>query len=121
MGLNLYLGNTFIVTKNGMFVVKGYATEGLFKLTVTSVNYNNGAPSSAYIVDSHDMQHARLWHASCFSSIKNKMKIGLIPKHDFQSKACEVCVQSKYARKPFKNIERSSKNLGSINCHIWFK
>lgn len=78
----------------------GYATEGLFKLNVTSVNYNIEASSSAYIVDSYDMWHARLGHASCSSSIKNMKKIGLIPKHDFQSKACEVCVQSKYARKP---------------------
>lgn len=89
-GFKLVFGQYIYCYKERNFCGKGYATEGLFKVKVTSVNYNNGASSSAYIVDSYDMQHARLGHASCFSSIKNMMKIGLIPKHDFQSKACAI-------------------------------
>lgn len=75
--------------------------------------------SSAYIAASYDTWRARLGHAG-FSSIKNMMKIGLMPKHESQLKSCEVCEQSKYAEKPFKNVERSSKFLGLIHNDICY-
>lgn len=87
----VFEGKKNIVPNNGICVRKDYATEGLFKPNVTSVNNNNEASSFAYTVDSYDMWHGRLGHVF-FSSIKNMMKICLIPKLDFQSKACEVCV-----------------------------
>ena len=51
----------FILTKAGMYVGKGYLTEGLFKLNVLVTNtMNNKKNTSVYIVDSFVLWHARL-------------------------------------------------------------
>ena len=43
----------FILTKAGMFVEKGYLTEGLFKINVFVTNtINNNKNTSSYVVDS---------------------------------------------------------------------
>lgn len=63
------------------------------------------------------MWYARLGHVS-FSSIKNMMDLRLIPKSELVSKFCEVCIQSKFARKPFKSVEICSELLGLIHSDI---
>lgn len=40
------------------------------------------------------------------------MDLGLIPKPEIDYVPCKVCIQSKYAQKPFKSVERSSGLLG---------
>ena len=57
----VFESDRFILTKAGMYVGKGYLAEGLFKLNVLVTNtINNNKNTSAYIVDSFVLWHARL-------------------------------------------------------------
>lgn len=62
--------------KNGMFVGKGYATDGMFKLNVdtSKVVYS----SSAYIICSFNVSHARLCNVNK-RLIKNISNLGIPP------------------------------------------
>ena len=52
-----------VLSKNDMFVGKGYVTDGLFKLNVMSVKDNDEINnSSAYLLESPNLWHARLGH-----------------------------------------------------------
>lgn len=51
--------------------------------------------------------------------MKRMMSLNLIPKFNIAPSArCEICVQSKFARKPFKSVERSSKPLELIHSDV---
>jgi len=51
-----------VMTKNNVFVGKGYCDQGLFVLNISEVV--NESKSSTYIVDSYDIWHARLGHVN---------------------------------------------------------
>ncbi|XP_071939024.1 uncharacterized protein [Coffea arabica] len=65
-----------IMTKNNIFVGKGYCNQGLFVLNISNV-INENASSSAYIVDSISLWHARLGHVN-IGYIKKMQSCGLI-------------------------------------------
>lgn len=75
-------------------------------MNVNSVG--NKASISVYIIVPSDAWHARLGHV-IFSSIKNMMDLRLIPKSELVPKICEVCIQSKFTRRPFKSVEICSE------------
>ena len=52
--------NKLILSKNGVFVGKGYACDGMFKLSVNYVVYNKNKNISVFMVDSS----INLWHSS---------------------------------------------------------
>ena len=105
----------FTLTKNGIFVGKGYATEGMFKLNV-QVNKVN---ASAYMLCSFNTWHARLCHVNK-RIIKNMSSLGLIPKlslNDFEK--CEFCSQAKTTKTPHKSvIENETEPLDLIHSDI---
>ncbi|XP_071912216.1 uncharacterized protein [Coffea arabica] len=65
-----------IMTKNNVFVGKDYCNQGLFVLNISNV-INENASSSAYIVDSISLWHARLGHVN-IGYIKKMQSCGLI-------------------------------------------
>ena len=50
------------MTKNDVFIRKGYCNQSLFVLSVFEMN--NNASTSAYLIDSYNFWHARLRHVS---------------------------------------------------------
>ena len=54
------VSNKVVISKNEMFIGKGYLNEGLFKLNVIVVDniYKNSA--SVYLLELSDLWHARL-------------------------------------------------------------
>ena len=92
----------------------GY-NQGLFVLNILEII--NESCSSAYIVDSYDMCHARLGHVN--SSYVMKLQwLGLINMHDKQSGKCDVCVKSKITKKTCYPVERQTKLLGLIHTNL---
>lgn len=81
----------FGIVKTGIF-------EGLFKMNVNFVG--NKASICPFLGVACSLGHVN------FLSIKNMMDLALIPKSKLVPKTCEVCVQSKFTRKPFKSAER---------------
>ena len=47
-----------VMTKNNVFVGKGFCNQGLFMLSISEI-MNGNYSSSAYLVDSYDVWHAR--------------------------------------------------------------
>ncbi|GKD47910.1 pol polyprotein, partial [Tanacetum coccineum] len=59
----VFKSDKFVLSKNQMYVGKGYAMNGMFKLNVMVVkNEINKMNSSAYLIESFNVWHARLGH-----------------------------------------------------------
>ena len=102
----------FILSKNGVFVGKGYSFDGMFKLSINKVN------SSVYIVDSSStLWHSRLAHLN-YRSLKYLSKHDLISCKDVTFKNCEICTQDKITKKPFQNVQRNTEILDLVHYDI---
>ena len=74
--------NKLNLSKNGIFVGKGYVTDGIYKLSII----NKEVSSCAYIVNSSYLWLARLGHLN-FKYLKFMSKHGMISyKHDDEFK-----------------------------------
>ena len=119
----VFESDKLVLTKGGTFVGKGYMSEGLFKLNVFNDNViastiNKSFMSSAYIVESCELWHSRLGHVN-YRSMYKMANLGLLPKFGInKTHKCEICVESKFARKPFKSIERSSELLELVHSDL---
>ena len=102
-----------ILSKNEIFVGKGYATDDMYKLSII----NKEVSSCTYIVDSSYLWHARLGHLN-FKYLKFMSKHGMISyKHDDEKK-CEICIQAKMTKKPFSKLDRNSIMLELVHFNI---
>ena len=105
--------DSLILSKNGMFLGKGYSCDGMFKLSI-----DNKVNVSVYMVDlSLSLWHDRLAHIS-FRSLKYMAKHGLISYKDEDKKTCEVCIQVKMTKKPFPKAERNTTLLDLVHSDI---
>ena len=52
--------------KSGMYVGKGYLSNGLFKMNVMTVIDNNKGASSVYMLESSNVWHGRLGHVNYY-------------------------------------------------------
>lgn len=111
-GLKLvFEADRVVLTRNGEFVGKGYLKDGLSVLNVASEFINENGSSSAYFVESFDVWHNRLGHVSA-ASIKRLREMDLIPNVDLNNLSkCQICVEAKFARKPFKSVENRQTEL----------
>ena len=65
----VFVSDNFILTKNGMYVGKGYLSNGLFKMNVMTIvpcikNINKKSTSSAYMLEFSNVWHGRLGHVN---------------------------------------------------------
>ena len=87
-----------VLTKDGMYVGRGYMTDGLFKLNVLTVvptiASNNKNSSFAYIVDSSHLWHSRLRHVN-YGSLCTLVNLECLPKFNLDpNHKCEVCFET---------------------------
>ena len=83
-----------IMTKNNVFVGKGYYDQGFFMLNVYEViNDNASSSSSILLIDSYDIWHARLGHVNPTYAMKLQ-RLGLINMHDKQRNVKHVLNQN---------------------------
>ena len=119
----VFVSNNFILTKNGMYVGKGYMSNGLFKMNVMTVvppikNINNKNTSSAYMLESSNVWHGRLGHVN-YDTLRILINMECLPKFKIDpNNKCEICVESKLTRTSFQSIERSSEPLELIHSDI---
>jgi hypothetical protein len=109
-GLKIVLeSDKIVITKNGDFVGKGYLNGGLFVLN--TIEMNNNASGSIYIVESIDVWHDRLGHLN-FASIKRLRTMDLLPHvSERNTSKCPICVEAKHTRKPFKTVSNRHTEL----------
>lgn len=121
----VFESDKFVLTKGGVYVGKGYLSEGLFKLNAVPtmdaiINKNNAGTSTAsmYMIESSSLWHSRLGHVN-FRSLQRMVNLGLLPKCSLNTKTkCEVCIESKYASHPHKSVEKSNEVLGLIHSDL---
>ena len=112
----------FVITKAGMYVGRGYMTDGMFKVNTMTIvpknSMNEKGESSVYIVDSSILWHGRLGHVN-YGSLKRMVNLECLPKIAFDpNHKCLICVEEKMTKVPFKNVERNTKPLGLIHTDI---
>ncbi|GJT74860.1 retrovirus-related pol polyprotein from transposon TNT 1-94 [Tanacetum coccineum] len=97
----------------------GYAMNGMFKFNVMVVkNEINKMNSSAYLIESSNVWHARLGHVN-FKSLRRLIKFNSIPNCHIDSKyKCETCVEAKLTRTSFKSVKRTTEPLDMVHTDI---
>ena len=119
-GFCLVESDKVVLTKSGMFVGKGYALNGMFKLSVMVVKneMNKNVASSSYLLESSNVWHGRLGHVN-FNSIRHLIKLNNIPKFHIDSNhKCKTCVEAKLTRSSFKSVERKTEPLDMIHTDV---
>ena len=71
--------NKVVLSKSGIYIGKGYAADGLFKMNVMTVTNNKEIISSAYLIESSNLWHGRLGHVNV-NSIRHLINMNHIPK-----------------------------------------
>ncbi|CAN1246025.1 Retrovirus-related Pol polyprotein from transposon TNT 1-94 [Linum grandiflorum] len=119
-GLKLVLDvDKLVITKNGVFVGKGYMSGSLFVMdTIATINKNSAV--SSYLIESFDKWHGRLGHVNK-NSIRLMRKMNLLTNisgNDLSSK-CSICIESKFTKKPFYPVyNRVSSVLDLIHTDL---
>lgn len=118
VGLKLtFESDKLVMTKNGVFVRKGYCNGGLFVSNVLEL-IKNVVSSSVYLVDSLSMWHGRLGHIG-MSYVKKMEQLGLISNLiNDETYKCEICVESKQTKKKPKPVEKKTKLLELIHSDL---
>nr|GEV95121.1 Pol polyprotein [Tanacetum cinerariifolium] len=120
----VFESDTFVITKGGVYIGKGYLDEGLFKLSVVTddnvINNNNAGTSTAsvYMMDPFSLWHSILGHVN-FCSLPRMINLSMLPKcsKDKISK-CEICVEYKFTSHSHKSVEKSNEILGLIHTDL---
>lgn len=111
VGIKLvFEADKLVLTRNGEYVGKGYLNGGLFVLD-TIISEPIKGSTSAYIVESSYLWHNRLGHVN-INALKRLKDMNLVPnlvEHDFSK--CEICVEAKFAKKPFKSVTNKTTEL----------
>ncbi|CAJ2634277.1 unnamed protein product [Trifolium pratense] len=117
-GFNQTIGaDMYTITKNGIFIGKGYASDGMFKLNV-DFNVMNKISPSVYSLCDFNIWHSRLCHVNK-RSILNISNLGLIPKLSFNDiEKCEFCSQAKITKSKHKSVIRESEPMDLIHSDI---
>ena len=119
----VFVSDNFILSKNGMYVGKGYMSNELFKMNVMTVvppikNINKKSMSPAYMLESSNVWHGRLGHVN-YDTLHRLTNMECLPNFKIDpNHKCEICVESKLTRTSFQSIERSSEPLELIHLDI---
>ncbi|CAN1221651.1 Retrovirus-related Pol polyprotein from transposon TNT 1-94 [Linum grandiflorum] len=111
VGLKIVLeADKLVITKNGIFVGKGYLSGGLFVVDSTAMINDNAGLS--YLVESLNIWHGRLGHLNQ-NSLKLMRKKDLLPslKFDNSLPKCLVCAESKFFHKKFHIVSKRESGL----------
>ena len=106
--------DNYVITKNGLFVGKGYACDGMFKLNVEN---NKASTSSVYMLSFINFWHACLCHInSMYVGIMSSLV--LIPGLSKDFEKCETCSQVKLQKSPHKSVVRNIELLELIHFDL---
>ena len=106
--------DNYVIMKKGLFMGKGYACDGMFKLNVEN---NKASTSSVYMLSSITFWHARLCHIiSRYVGIMSGL--GLIPRMSKDFEKCETCSQAKITKRTHKSVVRNTELLELIHFDL---
>lgn len=109
-----------ILSKNKMFIRKGYVSDGLFKLSIMIIRYklNKNESSSVFILETSYLWYSRLGHIN-YDTLNRLINIQSISTFYIDSKhKCETCVEAKMTKSSFWHVEKSSEPFGLIHTDM---
>ena len=117
----VFEANKVVVSKSGMFVGKGYVSNGLFKLNVMTIKskiMNKTNVSFVYVFGSSNLWYGRIGHVN-YGSLKRLINLNHIPIFQIDIKHMrETCVETKMTRLSFQTIKRNTEPLDMIHSDI---
>ena len=99
----VFESDKIILSKSGMYVGKGYVSDGLFKLNVITVRPKiyKVINSSAYLIEYSNLWHGRPGYYN-YNAMRRLINMDHIPSFHIDSKhKCETCVKAKLTRSSF--------------------
>ena len=112
--------NKVVLSKSGMYVGKGYMSDGMWKLNVMTIikSNMNKASTSTYMLESSNLWHGRLGHVN-YDTLRRLINLNHIPTFQINSNhKCETCVEAKLTRSSFQSVERNTEPLDLIHSDI---
>ena len=106
--------DNYVITKNGLFVGKGYAYDGMFKLKFEN---NKASTSSTYMLYSINFWHACLCHINS-RYVRTMSSLGLIPRLPNFFEKYETCSQAKITKMPHKSVVKNTELLELIHSNL---
>ena len=113
----VFVSDKVVRSKNDMYVGNGYLSDGLFKLNVMTINNNKNNDSSAYLLESDNLWHARLGHVN-YKYLQKMINMEILAKLECNKSKCQVCVESKFSKHPYNSVEMNSEPLDLIHTDI---
>ena len=96
----VFESENFVLSKSGMYVEKGYMSNGMWKLNLMTLvkSEMNKASSSAYMLESSNLWHGRLRHVN-FDTLRKLINLNHIPTFQIDAKnKCKTYVEAKLTR-----------------------
>ena len=90
----------FVLPKSGMYVRKGYMSDGMWKLNVMIIIKSdmNKSSTSAYILESSNLWHGRLGQVN-YDTLHRLINLNHIVTFQIDAKDnCETCIEAKLIR-----------------------
>ncbi|WJZ90328.1 hypothetical protein VitviT2T_009480 [Vitis vinifera] len=116
----VFESNKVVLSKSGMYVGKGYISDGMWKLNVMTIikSNMNKTSTSTYMLESSNLWHGRLGHVN-YDTLRRLINLNHIPTFQINSNhKCETCVEAKLTRSSFQNVERNTEPLDLIHSDI---
>ena len=116
----VFVSDKFVLTKNDVFVGKGYLQDGLFKMSCFTISPKsaNKVQASVYLIECSHVWHGRLGHVN-YDTLRRLINLNFIPKIKIDPHyKCETCVESKLTRSSFHSVERDTEPLDLIHTDI---
>lgn len=79
-----------------------------------SINKNS---DFVYTLKANDLWHARLGHFH-YKALQKLVTSKVLPDFKYDKSKCEICVEGKFVKYPYKFVERNSEPLDLIRNYI---
>ena len=91
---------------------KGYLTEGIYKKNVMNVGISeiNKSSNSSYLLETNELWHGQLGHVN-YKTLQKLINLEVLPNFECNKSKYQKCVELKYAKHPYKSVERNSNPL----------
>ena len=110
----------FGLSKSGMYVEKGYMSDGMWNLNVMNIikSNMNKASTPAYILKSSNLWHGRLRHVN-YDILCRLINLNHIPTFQIDAKnKYETCVEAKLTMSSFQSVKRYTEPRDLIHSDI---
>ena len=116
----MFESNKFLLSKSGMYVGKGYVSDGMWKLNVMTIIKSNlnKVSTSTYMLESSNLWHSRLGNVN-YNTLRKLINLNHTPTFQIDAKhKCETCVEAKLTKSSFQSVERNTEPLDLIHSDI---